>query len=737
MATPTLQLDFARTKRLDPRITFTRLGTTGAATYFGADGLLKIAQNGEARFDHDPVTGESKGLLIEEARTNLATYSEDFRNTADAGGTRPWAYLACTITPNAVASPDGSATADRVVETSATSYHGLYSSITVSAGATLTFSCYVKAGERTWIGLEGYTGTTYPSVMFNLATGQIGTITGLATATMQPVGGGWYRCSITYTMVSGTATNAYPLLSANGVAGNLSYAGDPTKGLYVWGAQLEAGAFATSYIPTVASAVTRNADVASMTGANFSSWYNQTEGTFVCNTNQSGTYAGAYILSVDRGLGTFGPRLQLGWSSASAQNFAVVDDASALIASIAQTGWQTVLAYKTNDFAQSTNGVTAAVDSLGSVPTGIAALQIGASPTGGSKLNGHIASLKYFNTRLDNTTLQALSAPQSAIVPPSLQLNFAKSKALDPRITFTRATTGTYYGADGMLKIVQNGEARFDHDPVTGESKGLLIEEARTNLLLNSTIDGANLATQSITTTAAARTLSFYGTGQIVLSGTHSATVVGSGAYPTRTTYAYTPTAGTLTLTVTGTVQYAQDELGAFATTWIPTAGASATRNADIASMSGANFSSWYNQTEGTFSIRSAINVLSGNYPSPLSVNDGTANNGLGVFHNSVGGYRRYLYINAGAVIQANIDAGDPAFSAGVIGEQAFGYKANDFGYSRSGETPLTDTAGSIPAVDRLWIGCRVGGIYLNGHISRITYLPRRLDNTTLQGLSA
>jgi len=70
---PTLNLDFANTKRLDPRITFTRT-TTG--TYVGSDGLIKTAAIDEARFDHDPATGESLGLLIEESRTNLDTNSE-------------------------------------------------------------------------------------------------------------------------------------------------------------------------------------------------------------------------------------------------------------------------------------------------------------------------------------------------------------------------------------------------------------------------------------------------------------------------------------------------------------------------------------------------------------------------------------------------------------------------------------------------------------------------------------
>ena len=68
-------------------------------------------------------------------------------------------------------------------------------------------------------------------------------------------------------------------------------------------------------------------------------------------------------------------------------------------------------------------------------------------------------------------------------IKPSLNLNFARARALDPRITFTRASVGTYVGRDGLIKTAGNNEARFDHDPVTLESLGLLIEESRTNSL--------------------------------------------------------------------------------------------------------------------------------------------------------------------------------------------------------------------------------------------------------------
>ncbi len=319
------------------------------------------------------------------------------------------------------------------------------------------------------------------------------------------------------------------------------------------------------------------------------------------------------------------------------------------------------------------------------------------------------------------------------VTPITLDLPFAETETLPVSVTFTRATTGTYTNGSGVITSAAIDEPRFDHDPATGESLGLLIEESRTNLLLNSDIIGTNLATQNITTTAAARTLSFYGTGTITLTGTHSATVVGTGAYPTRTTYTYTPTAGTLTLTVTGTVQYAQDELGAFATSFIPTAGTPLTRSADVASMTGTNFSSWYNQTDGTFVCRfKPIGALAA-AKSVIGVTDGTSSN--------------YMYLgtrNGSAAYGTNSRVGGGTIeTVGSFGAvdllshtTAYAYKSGSYAATQDASAVATGV-NTVPTVDRLGIGNFNSTITFNGHISRITYFPIRLGNTTLQALSS
>lgn len=149
--------------------------------------------------------------------------------------------------------------------------------------------------------------------------------------------------------------------------------------------------------------------------------------------------------------------------------------------------------------------------------------------------------------------------------------------------TFTRATTATTVNSSGTIVSVASGVARSYYDPTTLQYRGYLAEGSRQNLVLNSLIDGTDFSTQSVTVTAVAHTLSFYGTGTITLSGAStSGPLVGTGVYPQRVSLTFTPSAGSLTLTVTGSCKYVQLEIGSFASSFIPTAGVAVTRNADV-----------------------------------------------------------------------------------------------------------------------------------------------------------
>jgi hypothetical protein len=183
---------------------------------------------------------------------------------------------------------------------------------------------------------------------------------------------------------------------------------------------------------------------------------------------------------------------------------------------------------------------------------------------------------------------------------------------LDPLITFTRASTATYFNSAGVMQTAATNAPRWDYDPVTLALRGLLIEEARTNVLLNS----ATLGTQSVAATAQAYTLSFYGTGTITKSGTATGALVGTGAAQ-RVSQTFTPTAGSLTCTVTGSVTNAQLEAGAFATSYIPTTSAAVTRAADACSMP---VGAWYDATKGSLTCEYIVKGNAPSYAAPVGL---------------------------------------------------------------------------------------------------------------------
>ena len=412
---PTLDLNFAATKTLDRRITFTR---DSLGTFTDDMGIVRYASNNVPRFDHDPTTGESLGLLVEESRQNLLEYSEDISQWSSTTGGSP------TITPNADTAPDGTNTATLIENTGVTAYMGdatLYTS-----GTTYTFSGYFKANDGDQVAILLYSAGAasgfWNSETFNVATnfdltnGTFTTSSGAVaptTSTITDAGNGWWRCSITATATSNSSGSNQLIRNVSGV----------TEGIYAWGYQIEAGAFPTSYIPTSGSTVTRAADFAKITGTNFTDFYNQSEGTIfsqhslmdgVDNNNN------CYVYQVDNGTNnevafrlidknTFysNPSKLTATTLNSATSTTLLQKSSV---SSDTTLHSTSYAVKTDDFAVTFDGATVQTDNSGSLPNNQTTLSIGYNlPANTAQLNGHIKQLTYYNKRLTNSQLQSLT----------------------------------------------------------------------------------------------------------------------------------------------------------------------------------------------------------------------------------------------------------------------------------------------------------------------------------------
>jgi hypothetical protein len=369
--------------------------------------VLQSAADNVARFDHNPITGESLGFLVEEIRTNLLLRSEEFDDAA-------WGKGNSTITANTIVSPAGTLTGDKLVEDGNNNTHLIIpaSNISFTSGTSYTQSIYAKAAERTFLQLRTTVTNTF-SASFNLSTGVASEITANTTASVVAVGNGWYRCSITFTAPSTLATTTVRFGSMLN-ATTQSYQGDGYSGVYIWGAQLEAGAFPTSYIPTVASQVTRAADAASMTGANFSQWYRQDEGTLygeaVVNTGSVITSA---IFSIDNNSTT--ERFQIKHNGISTgvclvvNNGAVQAQISAVTAGFPLgVGTKIAGAIAKNNFAVVTNGTTVNTDTDGLMPSpNQATIGFGA---GTNSINGTIKKIAFYPQRLSNANLVALTS---------------------------------------------------------------------------------------------------------------------------------------------------------------------------------------------------------------------------------------------------------------------------------------------------------------------------------------
>jgi hypothetical protein len=414
---PAISFDFANSRKLDTILNFSR---TGPATYYDARGFLVLAPGQTPRFTYDSATLRTRGILIEESRSNLYRESNTFGNAS------VYTTLQANISSvaHATPSPDGTYNASKLVEDSSTGLHAVYQQApyvpSISSGTTYTASAFVKRGERDQVALVFFAESN-PAI-FDLTNGTIDFQGPDYRSSIQTLANGWYRIQST---VSKTNTSGNVAI-ASAAGGSVYYAGNGTNGLYIYGLQIEEGGFATSYIPTTTIANTRGADNLTVSSIEFLRRYNQQENsvlvdatldydpsTLVDNNRRS------TIVSFNDGTANNRIAVLAETRSATAERTAnliivkagaVQSNANIILGNLTTVVNNNRLAayYQSGTLATAANGTGTTTATAGNVSSSINAMTIGSGP-GTNFINGTIAKIQVWPALVTGSQLSTLT----------------------------------------------------------------------------------------------------------------------------------------------------------------------------------------------------------------------------------------------------------------------------------------------------------------------------------------
>lgn len=390
---PRLALDFT-TGTLDTRVTVTRALNT--ATRINANGYIELVNADLPRFDYDPVSLSSKGLLIEELRSNLFFQSQAFTVS-------PWSNVGVgTVVDSSATGPDNTLSASVLTPTVGGGV-SLNQAVTVTA-VPHTMTAFAYPNGVTTISFSSRDNPNLGLASFDLTTGVATVLGGGTSASMVRAPNGYWRCAVTFTPTLG-ASNRYRITTATGSG---------TSSVYLYGAQLETGAFATSYIPTTTTSLTRNADVVSMTGTNFSDWYYASEGAFAAQYSRiaikrfSRVFAASNVAESEQV--TVGSGLQADGRENGDIKVAGVDaflyPGNTPAANVVS---RFCLSYKTGSSAASLNASAIASNAASFANPAPTQLNIGSIVSSGQYLNGHVQKLLYWPQDLTNAEVQTFA----------------------------------------------------------------------------------------------------------------------------------------------------------------------------------------------------------------------------------------------------------------------------------------------------------------------------------------
>jgi hypothetical protein len=381
---------------------FTRATT---ATRINSSGLIEEMAINVPRLEYPLIDGVVNGcpsLLLEPQSTNLIPYSEEFDNAA-------WSKFRSSISPNTSISLDGTLNADKLIDTSVSGTHGMEDTISsISSGSKYTYSIFAKADEIKQVGLLLAT----QGRIFDLENGTIldEFIAAPDASKIEDYGNGWYRCSITITL-NATSVKTSIYLSKNN---NITFTGDGTSGVYLWGAQLEEQSYPTSYIPTNGTAVTRAAETA--TGSGDASTFSDSEGVLMAEISALVNNGESRRISISHSAADTSNRVTLEVDETTSTIKAFMSSGNVTVGSITvnninQTNNNKIaLLYKENTFEMHINGFLLGSDyTIASLPIELSRLQLEGA-NGSNDFYGKTKQLQYYNSALTDSELETLTS---------------------------------------------------------------------------------------------------------------------------------------------------------------------------------------------------------------------------------------------------------------------------------------------------------------------------------------
>ena len=376
---------------------FTR---SGSATRINSQGLIETVGNGVSRLNYPLIDGKVVGCphhLLEPQSTNLLIYSEDFSNAA-------WLKLRASVVSNSAISPDGTLNASSFIEDTSNGTHILYRNNVATGNGQNTLSVKVKANGRNWVLL--YDAENGDRVFFDLENGIAGSTIGSPDAfSINALPNGWYDISLTSTSTAKVDFQIY-LAESDGVS---SYTGNGVSGIYIYAAQLEFNSYQTSYIPTVASAVTRSAEVAN--GSGDASTFNDSEGVLMAEISALSDDSTAKRLSINKDAFN---RITIEVTSSNLLQFSIRESSTfrffQTFAIDTTINNKLALKYKSGDSSLWVNGLKLSTKTELFDFTGNELVRLSFDDSVGSTFYSKTKQVQYYNSALTDSELETLTS---------------------------------------------------------------------------------------------------------------------------------------------------------------------------------------------------------------------------------------------------------------------------------------------------------------------------------------